>query len=311
MHPALDPLQHVRAATAAVVAASPHVAVDTAACARLAAALDGAGKPPGWDASVHYSGAPDDVVQYLLVLDALNFCFWPDEGLGYADLAEGLRDGLRADSAALDAGRLAEATPATVSAWFGRPVCLADERARLVREVGAALDASFGGRAARLVAAADGSAARLVALVTAHVPGFRDAAVAEGRIVPLLKRAQIFAADVWGALGGAGLGTMRDVAALTTFADYRVPQILRDAGALRYAPGLAADVDALRPIGAGSAEEVAIRAATVQAVEAVRAALPGRGRAPTSVEVDWWLWHAAEARADAMAPHHRTLTVAY
>lgn len=311
MHPDLDPLRHVRASTAAVVAATPHVAIDGAACARLAAALDAAGAPPGWDASVHFAGEPADVVQYLLVLDALNFCFWPDPGLAYHHLAQGLRDALRADPRALDAEALGTASPETVAAWFGRPVCLAGERARLVREVGAALGASFGGRAERLVAAADGSAARLVALVTAHLPGFRDVAVADGRQVALLKRAQIFAADVWGALAGAGPGALRDVAALTTFADYRVPQILRDAGALRYAPALEADVDALRPLGAGSAEEVAIRAATVQAVEAVREALAARGRALTAVEVDWWLWHAAEARAGDLAPHHRTLTMAY
>jgi len=311
MHPALDPLQHVHASTAAFLGSTLLVAIDEDAAAALADTLLAAGPPPAWDASVHFVGAPGDTLQYLLVLDALNFCFWPDEGLGYRHLAQGLRAALLADPRAFDAAALAAATPADIARWFGRPVCLAEERARLVREVGAALEAWFGGRAERLVAAADGSAARLVWLVTAHLPGFRDVAVVDGRQVALLKRAQIFAADVWGAFGGSGPGALRDVAALTTFADYRVPQLLRHEGVICYAPELADDVDALRAIPAGSAEEVAIRAATVQAVEQLQAVLGARGRQLTAVEVDWWLWHAAEARAQAMAPHHRTLTVYY
>lgn len=35
------------------------------------------------------------------------------------------------------------------------------------------------------------------------------------------KRAQIFVGDVYGALGGQGLGAFHDMAALTMFADYR------------------------------------------------------------------------------------------
>ena len=31
------------------------------------------------------------VVQYLLVVDTLNFCFWPEPGLEYEHLARGLK----------------------------------------------------------------------------------------------------------------------------------------------------------------------------------------------------------------------------
>lgn len=87
---------------------------------------------------------PDLVCQYLLVVDALNFCFWPDHegleeggGLEYADLAGGLKRALDADSAALDAARLAELDGPGVRRLLGwpRPLPLEDERARLLREV--------------------------------------------------------------------------------------------------------------------------------------------------------------------------------
>lgn len=58
----------------------------------------------------------------------------------------------------------------------------------------------------------------------------------------LYKRAQIFVGDVWGAFGGLGPGAFRDMGRLTTFADYRVPVVLRLMGVLRYSPALAAKV---------------------------------------------------------------------
>ena len=58
----------------------------------------------------------------------------------------------------------------------------------------------------------------------------------------LYKRAQIFVADVWGAFSGAGLGAFSDIGRLTTFADYRVPVVLRQLGVLQYADDLAHQV---------------------------------------------------------------------
>ena len=104
------------------------------------------------------------------------------------------------------------------------------------------LAAEFGGQAANLVRAARGSAVELVRLITAHFPGFRDAAVYHGRQVFLHKRAQIFVADVFGALRGRGLGRFHDIDQLTMFADYRVPVVLASMGVLKYSPALHAKV---------------------------------------------------------------------
>lgn len=104
-------------------------------------------------------------------------------------------------------------------------------------------------------------------------------------------------------------------------ADYRVPVVLRELGLLSYAPELAAAVDGRRELAAGSREETEIRAATVEAVERLRAALAARlaaeGRAGAaaprvnSVQLDWWLWEAGERDRTRHRPHHRVLTVYY
>lgn len=291
----------------------PDAVVIPQLAARIAVGVDTGAYAAGgaWDEAVHFAGAPDDVVQYLLVLDALNFCFWPTPGFEYADLAARLRDVVAADPTAFAADRLAAVGPETLAGWLGTDLWPLDERARLVREVGAVLAVRFDGRAARLVAAAGGSAARLAALVAEVLPGFRDQAVHDGRQVFFYKRAQIFAADVWGALGGRGLGAFDDIDDLTTFADYRVPQLLRAEGAIRLAPELAARIDAGDELPAGGADEVEIRAATVVAVEALRAALLSLGRPMSAVELDWRLWTRAEAIRHRLPAHHRVRTVAY
>lgn len=43
------------------------------------------------DADLHLVGEGDLTAQYTLVLDALNFCFWPEEGLEYEHMARGLK----------------------------------------------------------------------------------------------------------------------------------------------------------------------------------------------------------------------------
>ncbi len=58
---------------------------------------------------------------------------------------------------------------------------------------------------------------------------------------------------------GKGLGAFDDMHMLTMFADYRVPQMLRDAGVMVYSDKLAAIVDAGTELLAGSEEETQIR----------------------------------------------------
>mmetsp|Transcript_20084 Transcript_20084/g.28274 ORF Transcript_20084/g.28274 Transcript_20084/m.28274 type:complete len:109 (+) Transcript_20084:1-327(+) len=54
---------------------------------------------------------------------------------------------------------------------------------------------------------------------------------------------------------------------LTTFADYRVPQLLRHLGIMEYAPSLANRVDNRMELSPMSMEELYIRAATVVSVD--------------------------------------------
>ena len=329
--PSLDALA-LQLASAPAVVTAPHAEAAAAASAgreasTSAGVLDLGSLWEGWE-GVHFldEADPQTTVGYQLVLSSLNFCFWPSPGLEYEHLARGLARVARSDPAALvDPVRLSAVTAATLAAWIrtgsggdgaGELLPEAEERARLVREVGHGLARSGHGTALRMVEACRGSASALVAEVVRWFPGFRDSAIHRGRQVFFYKRAQIFCGDLFGAFRGRGPGRFHDIARLTCFADYRLPQVLRHAGVLRYDSGLAAAVDAGQILDAGCPAEVEIRACTVQAVEGLRdrlsAALEGTSSGEAlAVQVDWLLWERGEAARDTLPPHHRVHTVFY
>lgn len=351
------PIARVRHDAAWVTAQSTHVKVVNTAVANLVEGLerDEARRifKHEWDEDLHLgAGLSGDtaLVQYLLVMDALNFCFWPQPGLEYEHLARGLKKTVQKDPTALEASRLESMDGPAVQRLLGRsqPLPLQEERAALLREIGCGLQRSWGGLAFNMVTAAQGSAETLVAYVLDSFPGFRDYSLYRGREVWLLKRAQIFVGDVWGTFGGQGCGSFHDIGCLTAFADYRIPVLLRQKGILQYSGDLAHAVDKHVPITAGSEEEIELRACTVVAVEEIRKALQqGLGNClpaeakdsrdqetpksatetasgglnrqsageerieVNSVLIDWWLWETGEAQRNGPNAHHRTITTFY
>ncbi|KAL7231685.1 hypothetical protein ACSBR2_009841 [Camellia fascicularis] len=100
--------------------------------------------------------------------------------------------------------------------------------------------------------------------------GFRDHTVYKGHQIFLYKRAQIFASDLRGSFKGKGYGEFNDIGAITIFAHYIVPAVLRQLGVLRYSSSLAGIIEAKCEIGSGSEEEVELRACSIYAVGKMR-----------------------------------------
>lgn len=86
----------------------------------------------------------------------------------------------------------------------------------------------------------------------------------------MYKRAQILAADLWGAYGGKGYGEFYDIGSITIMADYIVPAVLRQLGVLKYSATLASMIEKKSEIGSGSEEEVELRACSIYAVEKMK-----------------------------------------
>lgn len=239
---------------------------------------------PAWDPRYHFYDGSLQTVFYFLVLDSLNFCFWPApetdrweidyEGerlSGYYGLAAALTRAVADGIPILNAEYLAGLNAADLTKILGGRgrLQLPAERLAILRETGRVLLEAFGGDPGRLLEASSGSAPALVRLVAGAFPSFHDVAVYDGRPVHFYKRAQILAADLHGAFGGRDWGAFRDLHLLTAFADYKLPQVLRHLGIIHYSESLARKIDRLEFLEPGSPEEVEIRANTIWAVELI------------------------------------------
>jgi len=182
----VDRLGAVRESTAWVCKGARHVSLNAEALKALAGEmakdhklqLEGASGGEqggvGWGEAIHYSGSEATMVQYLFVLDALNFCFWPSEGKWeYEDLSTALKRAVEADAAALSAESLAKMTEETLCGLLGgRALPNMPARVEHIRQVGAGLLEHWSGSAADMVRACNGSAGRLVDLIVTSFPGY-------------------------------------------------------------------------------------------------------------------------------------------
>jgi hypothetical protein len=322
LHP--DPLGIVAAARN-VIERAQHVRVELRPLARWAVQL--AAKPlppPGWDVRLHYFDGTERTVNWLLLLDTLNFSFWGDPGdrweidvngrtlSGYWALAGALTRAVHEGIPLWDAAVMADLSADTLAHVFrGRGVVpLFEERLAAARETGQVLRDKYGGWFTKALEEADRSAVALVRLLGRDFPSFRDVAAYGGMSVPFYKRAQILCADLHAAFGGEGWGRFSDLNALTVFADYKLPQVLREIGGLVLSDGLAARVDGKELLEAGSAEEVEVRAATIWACELLRQQVQRQGRDVPSYRLDWYLWDLSQTM-ELPHPHIRTRTVFY
>ncbi|KAF7355547.1 Queuosine salvage protein [Mycena sanguinolenta] len=219
------------------------------------------------------------------------------------------------------------------------------QRIAIMREVGFILCHGFGGSFQGFLEEfqrqhnGQGTALQLVQKVTETFPSFRDEVYFEGRKVHLWKRAQILVAETWAAFYPASPEAVHPlfpgslgpaIHQLTMFADYRVPQILHHLQILSYPPSLLQLLRAGTMLAPGSREELSLRAASIVAVERVRAEIltlqakeESEESAVSSVLIDFFLWDLAKRvergeehiegikTTGNMVPTHRTRSIWY
>jgi hypothetical protein len=161
-------------------------------------------------------------------------------------------------------------------------------------------------------ATTNGAALDLAFLLSKNLPGFDDSADCGGLTVAFLKRAQLLVCDWNYVITQAGLAPYGKIEQLTAFADYKIPQFLREKNVLRYADSLAHQVDNQIEIMPSSREEIEIRASTIYAVELLRLALIARRIDVKTCDLDNRLWLAAQ-QLDPLTvrPYHRCRTIYY
>lgn len=273
-----------------------------------------------------FSDQTEKGVQLLLVEDAINFCYWPDPGKerwvveypkgqiskgGWLTMTLCFTRALKEGKPLWDANYLKNLDKKEAQESFrscnSTEIPLLEERVKCLNEVGTVLLEKYNGQAKNIIEEVNFDAIDLVKIIVRDFPSFCDISNFNGKEIPFLKRAQIFPWDLSLMFNNKSFGRLSRVNELTAFADYKVPQMLRRLGLIRYLPELANKIDNLVPIKSGSQEEVEIRSATIWGVEFLRQEINGA----TASEIDSALWETSQDANTQEKPYHRTRTVYY
>src|SRR5579863_2494966 len=260
---------------------------------------------PIWYEQYHFNDHTERTVNWIVVLDAMNFCFWAEKNQprwtieyhgetlnGYLAEAAALTRAVEEEIPLWDAHYLSNMTEKDLAHIFrgSQTIPLFEQRLQNVQEVGRVLLERFDGQFTRAIEQVEGNAVKLALLLATCFPSFNDVTRYRNHIVRFYKRAQICVADIRGAFDGEGWGAFSDFDQLTAFADYKVPQVLRHSGILEYHPALAERIDNQELLTAGSEEEIELRAATIWGCELLRREMAHQGGVLTASEVDLRLW---------------------
>ncbi len=291
-------LAEVRQSCAEIAANARQVRIDIDALAEVAPA-----SPPALHPRCHYLEGPhEDVADYMLALDAINFGsgWFPTlrkgslDGRplsGYFTVALALADHVRAHGPP-SASWLRQVSTREIATILSQDPAneLLSLYAQALRQLGRFLG---GRRALDLVAEANSSAERFAEALTGGMTMFADRG--------FYKRAQIAASD----LALAGVAQFADLDRLTIFADNLVPHVLRCDGVLIYDDALSARIDAGEILPLGGAERE-IRGCALHACELIarRTGVPPR-------TLDNWLWSRGQAPEYKARPRHRCRCVFY
>jgi hypothetical protein len=282
--------------------------------------------PPSWYEQYHFFDGTERTVNWILALDALNFCFWAEKDQprwtieyhgemlnGYIAEAAALKRAVEEDDIPLwDATYLSTISEKTLAHIFRgeQTIPLFEQRLQNIREVGHVLLDHFDGQFIHAIEQAEHNAVKLALLLAQDFPSFNDIAFYRSQKICFFKRAQICVADLYGVFGGKSWGAFTDLHQLTAFADYKLPQVLRHLKVLEYHPTLAKRIDNQELLEAGSEEEIELRASTVWACELLQREMMHQDHPVTAAEIDLRLWLLGQ-QSNEMRPYHRTRTIYY
>lgn len=321
-----DPFVVLRS-TAEVVLNSKYVAINEGGLNQIAGVVDEKIKLGLESAESSFWSLRNlkDDIQLVFFEDVINFSFWSDTGVsrwkiiypagaepsgGWYSLVAGFRRVIEKGVLMLNANFMAGLTVKECQEIFmgegAVNIPMAEARQKNLNEAGKVLRDKFGGEFLAVLENADYDAIKLVKLLYDKFSSFRDEAVCNGKKVFFLKRAQICASDISYVLEKYEKSPMKNLGALTAFADYRLLQILRHFVAMRYSGELAQKVDGCIQIIAGSCEELEIGAATIWCVEFIRQRL----KIYNAAQIDNALWLISQNQV-GMKPYHRTRTIFY
>jgi len=309
--------------TKRVVDQSEHVSIDEERIEDIAKQL-ASGEKRHW-----LDTAPFDIsslnemerLHFILLLDSISFSYWDDPKWNVEHAGKQI-DGAYALIAALG-NAINKGIPLTNPAYLAHlsendllkilegenAIPLFYERLDILRRVGRIIETDFKGSLINFILSGK-SADELLRKILETFPFFQDGSEYKGEKVYFYKRAQLLIADIFQKVEKtrSAIGNIDD---LTACADYKLPQMLRKWGALRYSRELSARIHSQKEIPSGDPMEIEIRANTIWAVEKIKNVMKQNDASIRAVDVNDSIWLASQNKTPNDEPYHRTRTTKY
>ena len=278
---------------------------------------------PTWKNDFCFNGDPERTLDWIFLFNAINFSYWnsprwftkvsnriwglDDEAFGVmAALAHTMQSGVPLQ----DYKYVQTLEPSDLAYIFAPAegagkLPLVEERYNSLLELTQAFYRF--GNAAGIMRMCKNSAPKIAAFLVSSCPSWNDVQHYQEVALPFQKRAWLCTAMLYERFIQDIDRKLVDWEQIPVFADYRLPQALRDLGILRYSPQLAELIDTSTPIPENSCFEIEIRATTIIVADRLYQSLPHL----SALQLDAFLWTYAVQKDDSIAPHHRTRTIRY
>ncbi|XP_046622049.1 queuosine salvage protein [Neodiprion virginianus] len=287
--------------------------------------------------NLHPSKHDPRTVDWIFLLDTLNFCFWPEgddtkwevtKHTGYFALCAALKRAISQNQLRTEPFFYSAITKEDLEFILqgdnaSAKIPLFMERLKCLHEIGRVLTKKYYGSFVNCIYSCKNSAEKLLKLIVTDFECFRDEADYKGHRVSFYKRAQILIGDIWACYGGKGLGEFHDIDKITMFADYRVPQVLVHFGAMRYSKYLLEILQSNTVLPPGSPLEVEIRGCSIEVIEQVKDEVKSLIEASpdlalkksdcNAILIDHFLWDYRRQHAENLEsiPFHKVKSIYY
>ena len=278
----------------------------------------------------------EEQIRFVFIVDTLNFCFWPNS-MEYEDLTLFVKNGIKDKKLQnFDCDFFLNLQKKDFLDLFSKlfktdPFVQLEERFRILKELSFVIKNKFGNSFLNFLENSDFCASKLLNLILMNFTNFQDHAVYKGRQVFFYKRAQILVGDINEALLSYCKHfetltnteknylekfnknkKLENLELLTSFADYRVPQVLNYKEIIIYSESLQKAVQNGIQLAPCSEEEIEIRGVMIFLVsEVVRILKEDFYKDFLDIEVDWILWQYGEKFVKYKFPHHKVLGIFY
>jgi len=274
--------------------------------------------------TILYGATEEEHITFPFVYDAMNFSYWGSPKWtididsqsfdGSAAMIRAIKRG-QEEINLLKADVLANLTKKDLACVLRGNVRipLFNERLRLLNSLGRNIRDNFRSSFKSFVDSSDWDAEKLTMALVEIIPDvFDDTSTFHGHSIHFYKRAQLVSTHLYDLNKLNKIDKrMSNMNKLTAFADYKVPQLMRNMGILVYDDMLASKVDMQIELESGSEEEVEIRIATVWANELATKELKKRIPSATAAQVDGAIWFGGQNSKVNIKPYHRTRTIWY